>query len=395
MTLDDQTRLMTLKGILQSSELVLGADGVVYARLVRDSRQETYPTTSSDFMTWFRSEAASQFVSLPSAKIMKQAIKEAEYEVRLQGLPCPVAARIFAEEGAVVVNLGDGKTLEIDISGATLVTDSGVVFPTGTNNHPLPEPESADALEVLPEFLDLPEAESQLALIWLMSLFQADGRYPILIISGPPQSGKTRLASNIRRLLDPHPLSLLPLPKGREGLKDAILENAILAFDNVEKIPAGVEEDLLALAEGIALSLPGHSRPVRCKRPTILVCEDLPDATGLVENAIVLRLKERPATKFKTKSMMDRLFNQHHAAAFGSLVGLCSQALRHRNEVAVEAVHRDVDLERWILAIDKSLGIDGKLMGVFASNLDLALASIIIERPAVRAFQALVRAKGC
>jgi hypothetical protein len=38
--------------------------------------------------------------------------------------------------------------------------------------------------------------------------------------------------------------------------------------------------------------------------------------------AIVLRLKERPANKIKNKSVLDRMFRQHHAKAFGSLVKL-------------------------------------------------------------------------
>jgi hypothetical protein len=50
----------------------------------------------------------------------------------------------------VVVNLGEGKTLEIDVSGATPVTDPGVIFPTGSNDHSLPKPESADAQKILP-----------------------------------------------------------------------------------------------------------------------------------------------------------------------------------------------------------------------------------------------------
>jgi hypothetical protein len=45
-------------------------------------------------MTWFRSEEALQFPSLPSAKIMEQAIKEAEYDVRLKGHPCRLL-RVF------------------------------------------------------------------------------------------------------------------------------------------------------------------------------------------------------------------------------------------------------------------------------------------------------------
>lgn len=394
MNMGDLTAITTLKGMLQGTELVLGMDEVVYAQFVRDDRQVTYPIFSSDFMTWFRGEVAPQFSSLPSAKIMGQAIAEVEYEVRSKNLPCPVAARIFTEENAVVIDLGNGKALEIEASGAIQVTDAGVIFPTGNNMQTLPEPVSAEVLEVLPAFLDLSEADCQVALIWLMSLFQADGRYPILIISGPRQSGKTRLASNMRRLTDPHPLPLRPLPKGRDELKEAVLDNAILAFDKVGKIPDSIVDDLLALAEGTALSLPGRPGVALYKRPTILVCEELPDAPGLLENAIILRLKERPATKLKNKATLDRFFNQHHAKAFGSLVKLCSHALRHRKAVELEAVVKDAELERWLLAVDKGLGFEGKLMTAFAHNVEQALSSIINERPAVRAFQGLVEAQG-
>ena len=394
MLADDLTTISTLKSVLQTARLIQGNDGLVYARLTRDDRQVTYPTTSPEFMTWFWGEAAPQFLSLPSTKLMRQAIRETEDELRSEDISFPVAARVYADENSVVVDLGDGTALEIEAAGTAQDCFTGVVFPTLTTTQRLPKPQSANALEVLPGMLDLSEAQGQIALIWLMSLFQADGRFPILIITGPQQSGKTRLARDIRRIVDPHPLPLLPLPKSRDELKRAILENAILAFDRVGKIPTGIVDDLLALAEGTILTLPGRSTAALYKRPTILVCEDLPDAPDLLENAIVLRLKERSATNFKNKLTLDRLFDQHHAKAFGSLVKLCSQALRQRKAVELDTPLKDADLERWIMALDKGFSLENKLMTAFANNIENTLSSIINERPAVAAFRALVRAQG-
>jgi hypothetical protein len=394
MSTNDLTTITELKGLLEDVHFMLGMDGMIYAWLMRDDRPVTYPVNSPEFMTWFQSTATSHFCFLPSAKVTGQAIKETEHDVRSKNLSYPVAFRFHAEDNAALVDLGNGKTLVIEASGTTKEIDSGIIFPTRANTQMLPEPESADVLEILPELLDLSEDQCRLAVIWLMSLFQPDGRYPTLIISGPRQSGKTRLASNIRRLIDPHTLPLLPLPKGRDELKEAVLDNAILAFDKVGKIPDCVVDDLLALAEGTALSLPGRAGTALHKRPTILVCEELPDAPALMENAIVLRLKERPATKVKHKASLDRLFDQHHGKAFGSLVKLCSQALGHHKAVELQTVLKYADLEKWILAVDKGLSLEGKLMTAFANNVEDALSSIINERPAVRAFQALVKAQG-
>ena len=48
--------------------------------------------------------------------------------------------------------------------------------PTRSSMEGIPQPEDGDILTVLPKFLDLPEDEFRLALSWLMSLFQPDGR---------------------------------------------------------------------------------------------------------------------------------------------------------------------------------------------------------------------------
>jgi len=125
-----------------------------------------------------------------------------------------------------------------------------------------------------------------------------------------------------------------------------------------------------------------------------MVCRDLPDAPDLLENAIILRLRERPAQALKSRSELDRRFSEQHPKAFGSLVKACSLALEHRKTIKLDAVHNDAELERWNRALDKGLNLGGKMLAALQHNFEQTLADIVKERPAIRAFVALVKAKG-
>jgi len=57
-------------------------------------------------------------------------------------------------------------------------------------------------------------------------------------------------------------------------------------------------------------------------------------------------------------------------------------------------VHKDAALKKRILALDKGLNLQGQLMVAFVRNLEEALETVVAERPALRAFRALVKAKG-
>jgi hypothetical protein len=175
MTLDDPARLMVLKEILGETELFAGEDGAVYAQFPRDGELVAYGTHWPEFMTWLKAEATERLNSIPSAKLIKQAIAEVEYKARKE-FSYPIAPRIYADERSAVVHLGDGKMLDIRASGARLNEDAGVVFPTPFNMEPLPKLEDGAALEVLPEILDLSDDQCRLVLIWLMALFQPNGR---------------------------------------------------------------------------------------------------------------------------------------------------------------------------------------------------------------------------
>jgi hypothetical protein len=146
--IDDLTSIATLKEILDGTEIVMGEDGAFYATFTRDGRLVTYPTFSSEFMTWYRGEAVQRLNSVPGTRLVKQAIEEAEHKVQMVNLPYPVASRFHADETTAVIHLGRGVLLEIDAKGAKTRKDanieSGIIFPTRPSMHSLPKPEDGD-----------------------------------------------------------------------------------------------------------------------------------------------------------------------------------------------------------------------------------------------------------
>ena len=88
------------------------------------------------------------------------------------------------------------------------------------------------------------------------------------------------------------------------------------------------------------------------------------------------------------------MFLRQHAKALGSLAKACTMALQHKKTVELDTVHNDAELERWILATDKGLGLGGKMRAAVQHNLEQTLTAIVRERPAMVAFLALVRTKG-
>src|SRR5205807_9420678 len=69
-------------------------------------------------------------------------------------------------------------------------------------------------------------------IVWLFAALRPSAPYPVLLLSGPPASGKTMLARMLRYLIDPSAIPLLGLPANDRDLFSVALHNHVLAFDH-------------------------------------------------------------------------------------------------------------------------------------------------------------------
>jgi hypothetical protein len=104
---------------------------------------------------------------------------------------------------------------------------------------------------------------------WLLAALHPSGPYPILILHGPPSSGKSALAKSLRSLIDPVTASLLPLPFRATAITKLALRHRVLAFDHVTHMSPSVTDALCRVSTGIGVET-ADSVQLEIARPIII-----------------------------------------------------------------------------------------------------------------------------
>jgi hypothetical protein len=217
----------------------------------------------------------------PSPNALRRAIALLEAQaIHSDAFPKPVALRFLAAPGALALDLATRALASVSIvPNAWAVTCN----PPGAFRRPvtlstLPEPtppaNPAASIDALAKLLRLPNRRATLTLLaWLVNAFRA-APSPLLVLTGPPSSGKSRAASLIRSLLDPSPAPLHTLPDTPRAFQNTAFSNPILAFDHVHRLSDAQASALAQLSAGgrYALREPGAPETLahHLTRPVLL-----------------------------------------------------------------------------------------------------------------------------
>ena len=293
-------------------------DGQAFVRLHAPSLHGFYilPVRSRAYREWFFHEFYSQYDTLPGSRsfhtLLNHLEAEANHEDQNQRLavwhrvgcryaavlpdqadtvsgPCPPTpgprhAGIVPTQ--ILLNLANPQCefVEISPTGWTTTAGADALFQTSRSARPLPAPAATStpgALETLRSFLNLPSRADWLrCLAWLLAALRPDGPFPILILQGPPGSGKSFAARVLRTLIDPCASPLTPIPSSFRDLRTLARQNWILAFDHLSALSPQLSDALCRLSSGLGATLretagPG-AEPLQqsYKRPIILTVTD-------------------------------------------------------------------------------------------------------------------------
>src|SRR5262249_39007979 len=108
-------------------------------------------------------------------------------------------------------------------------------------------------LAAFQQLLNLSEPDFHRILVWLLAALRPRGPHPILVLDGPPSSGKSTAARMLRALIDPSAAPLLSLPHSDSELLAVALHNGFLASDPGGASRQRPSDPLGRLAPGVAI----------------------------------------------------------------------------------------------------------------------------------------------
>jgi hypothetical protein len=174
-----------------------------------------------------------------------------------------------------------------------------------------------------------------------------------LVLRGAVASGKSVLARALRALIDPSTAPLRRLPARARELQQLAVQNWILAFDPVRRIPTKVTEALCALSSGEAIEL---ARPLILITPTDETRCDWTPPPALSRRTLTIDLP--PLVALRPEASIWAQFDALRPAILGTLATAVATALRRIREIDLGNVARFPDCATWAAAASPALALD-------------------------------------
>ena len=252
--------------------------------------------------------------------------------------------------------------------GWKTTSDPEVLFRTSLCTLPLaapssgPRPLAPGPLETLRGCLNIPSRAAWLrCLAWLLAALRTDAPYPILVLQGPPGSGKSFAARILRSLVDPSTSPLAPIPPAVRQLLTLARHNWVLAFDQVPTLSRRISDALCLVSSGLGAAL-GDTSGLRLEplklcygRPVVLTVDERWSCAGdLARRSLTVALPplaDRRRPEDKLLSVIDR-------ASPAILGALCSavRAALYRTPRMNPPTGRCPDVLFWAMAASPALG---------------------------------------
>ena len=221
--------------------------------------RQVWPLRSALFQYWLLNRFYQEHQLVPRDPSWRAALRILEACAHSQPGPRRPVDRRVAGRGnpleTIALDLlnSQAEVVEITADGWNVTGDSDFCFHYTRGDLPLPRPVPADpsVLDLLRSLLNLPDPQHWLrCLAWLVAAFRPTGPYPLLILQGPPGSGKSTAARMLRALIDPAIASLCPLPFSDTALLTLAYHHRVLAFDHIAHASSRISSALCRLSTG-------------------------------------------------------------------------------------------------------------------------------------------------
>jgi hypothetical protein len=355
------------------------ADRTSYAAFTTEGHREVWPLRSRGFKTWlarrlFEKSAGKQ---IANGQALADALVTLEGAALFDGPVREVHLRVAEHKGRYYLDLADAqwRVVEIAPGGLRVLKRAPVYFRRTRGTLPLPRPLRGGSLDQLLNFLNVAPADFQIVLAWELAAARPVGPYPLLDLAGEQGSAKTTTAQVLRALIDPAEPMARAAPREERDLAIAVLNNHVLALDNLSHIQPWLSDALCRFSTGggwacRALYTDDDEVLIHAQRPIILTgIEELAQRPDLKDRTVAAELPEIPEDRRLEESEFWREFEAARPALLGALLDVMATGLERLPALRMKRLPRMADFAKWVTACEPALGWpDGTFMRAYADN---------------------------
>lgn len=300
--------------------------------------------------------------------------------------------------GKIYVDLCDDKwqVIEISSSGWQILDSKNVPIRFERSQHalPLPDPNSAKTGDIskLWGIVNIPEDDRILVLAYILECYRCTTAFPILLLLGLQDSGKSATQITLRSLIDPSSSNLRTAPRKVDDLVTEAGSNWLVSYNNVSSLSDEMHDDFCCIATGSGFATRKYYTNtqqivVNIARPVVINgIFNFIRRPDLLDRAIILELDSIDESKRKTDEQLSKAVQENLPAIFRGLLDLFVKVLGLLPNVTLDRKPRMADFALLGVAVEKALELsDGTFINRYRSNRADAKDSILDSSPVMLA----------
>jgi hypothetical protein len=320
---------------------------------------------SRTFKDWLQAGFYVAQKTSASNKSLTEAIQTLAGIARFLGNRYGVNLRVGKLDATYVIDLCDSTNpafIAVNSDGWKVLRFQSLKFIRTETMQALPLPKKGGDVNLLWNFVNVPEQARLLVLAFMLECFRVDTPYPILELMGEQGSGKSGTQKMLRRLIDPNSCDLRSSPKTPEDIFIAAGVNHLLSYENVSHLSSEMQDKFCTVATGGGfatrrLYTNNEESVIDVQRPTIIngivpnaAQQDLVDRCISIELPVLTERRESTSLAFE--------FEKARGEIFGGLMDTFAMALKLLPTIDLPAkdAPRLIEFAKLGMAIAKATG---------------------------------------
>jgi len=307
-----------------------------------------------------------------------------------------VYIRCAEKDGKIYLDLcnPDWQAVEISAEGWKILNSSviPVRFERPSHAASLPDPKAASAgnIDKLWEIVNIPEQDRLLVLAYVLESFRCGSAFPVLLLLGLQDSGKSATQNTLRTLIDPSASNLRTPPRKPDDLVVEAASNWLVSYNNVSVLSDEMHDDFCCISTGSGFSTRRYYTNteqviVNIARPVVLNgIYNFVRRPDLLDRAIIIELPSIDETRRKTDSELQAILKESLPTIFCGLLNLLVEVLQELPTIHMAKMPRLADFALLGTAVGRVLGKpDGTFMREYLRNRADAKEGILESSPVI------------